>query len=381
MWTSAGYTRATLKFLETPTHFTVGDKVRSIGGPAAVTNDIRGRCLSRMLGWKRLAEEVVRAEHPSFELVQCYSAFDMQAFEKDASSMSALDLECSEALTRVASALGLDLEELISEYLDLGSIALAFWKEKKRRCSNLECWRHAINSTSNSAARRRHPINSLSVALVNYGCMTAADSVIERDFSRFKQILGETRLQCQVLVENDLLNLAVSDATLDTEIIKRAQAVWRDVYGVCSRQRSKKRFDKGTVKLPSAGSVSAFCEDDAEDRLVSESMFRRKRRKGVTDGIDAGATVAATDMVMADAADAWTESHQRELRFNCDKQMKRAFECLKSGTLSINELPPDLIGPAVAFFEHQRTNMLEREKAESTKAKRLQPNPPTREAQ
>eukprot|EP00435_Cladocopium_sp_Y103_P013331 s1331_g3.t1 len=384
VWTSSGYTRATLKFLEVATHFVVKGQVRSVGGPNSVDNGIRTRCLSRMLAWRALAEEVVRAEHPSFELVQCYSAFDMQAFERDVSSTSALDLQCSEPLSRVASALDLDLEELISEYLDLGSIALAFWKKQKQTCSNLECWQHAINATSNSAARRRHPISSLSVALANYACMTASDSVIERDFSRFKHILGEKRLQCHVLVENDLLSLAVSDASLDSEIIARAQRVWRDVDGVCSRQRTKKRFDKGIVKLCRGRSAEMIvddeCDDDAEadDRLLSEAMFRRKRRKGVTKGIDAG--VAASDLVPADASDAWTEKHQKELQFNADKQLKRAFEGLKSGTLSVTELPAALIPEAVKYFEKVHSNMVERERAENRLAKRaLQKLPSSKE--
>lgn len=383
MWKSAGYTRATLKFLESATHFVVNGKVRSVGGPNSVDNATRTRCLNRMLAWRSLAEEVVRAEHPSFELVQCYSVFDMEVFEKEAPLMSALDLECSEALRRVASALGLDLEELISEYLDLGAIALAFWKDRRKACLNLECWKHAINATSNTASRRRHPINSLSVALANYGCMTCSDSVIERDFSRFKHILNDKRLHCHVLVENDLLNLAVSDASLDSEIIKRAQAVWQEVYGVSCRHRTKKRFDKGTIKI-NAGSIQvddAQCNDDVDDRLVSEDMFRKRRRKGVSKGINAGVAATAAELVPADASDAWTAKHQKELQFNCDKQLKRAFEGLKSGTLSIDELPAVLIPEAVKYFETVHSNMLERERAENRLAKRVLQKPPSSQEQ
>ncbi|CAJ1336854.1 unnamed protein product, partial [Effrenium voratum] len=210
VWTSAGYTLATLRFLEAPTHIVVRGEVRCIGGPNAVPAQLRSRCLSRMLAWRALAEQVVRAEHPSFELVQCFSAFDMECFEQQAASMTASNLQCSEALRRVASSLQLDLEELISEYLDLGSIALAFWRNQNRERSNLQCWQHAIDSTSSSAARRRHPVNSLAVALAHYGCMTSSDSVVERDFSRVKHVLGEKRLQCAIEAENDIVVIALS---------------------------------------------------------------------------------------------------------------------------------------------------------------------------
>ncbi|CAJ1418007.1 unnamed protein product [Effrenium voratum] len=371
VWTSAGYTLATLRFLEAPTHIVVRGEVRCIGGPNAVPAQLRSRCLSRMLAWRALAEQVVRAEHPSFELVQCFSAFDMECFEQQAASMTASNLQCSEALRRVASSLQLDLEELISEYLDLGSIALAFWRNQNRERSNLQCWQHAIDSTSSSAARRRHPVNSLAVALAHYGCMTSSDSVVERDFSRVKHVLGEKRLQCAIEAENDIVVIALSDPDLDNEVIRTAQQVWKEAYGVCSRARTKVRFDKGVVKSRSRQIADGFDAANGDDsgKAVSETMFRKTRRQDVAAKMAAGDVAAASEVVLADPSSAWTAAHDEELRFNCKKQLKRAYECLESGTLNISELPDELRGEARKYLQSRHSNMLERERAERRLAK------------
>ncbi|CAK9099917.1 Uncharacterized protein SCF082_LOCUS46783 [Durusdinium trenchii] len=80
VWTSPGYTKVTLKFLQSPTHFITRGVVRCLGGPNGVKEEVKSQCLSRMLAWMKLAEEVVRAEHPAFELVPCFSLFDLNQF-------------------------------------------------------------------------------------------------------------------------------------------------------------------------------------------------------------------------------------------------------------------------------------------------------------
>ena len=80
VWTSPGYTKVTLKFLQSPTRFITRGVVRCLGGPNGVKEEVKSQCLSRMLAWMKLAEEVVRAEHPAFELVPCFSLFDLNQF-------------------------------------------------------------------------------------------------------------------------------------------------------------------------------------------------------------------------------------------------------------------------------------------------------------
>ena len=74
VWTTEGYTKQTLKFLEDTHHFLVrGSVLRSVGGPRAVTRRIKTAVLERMLAWTALAPRGGRGRAP--ELRACLQLF------------------------------------------------------------------------------------------------------------------------------------------------------------------------------------------------------------------------------------------------------------------------------------------------------------------
>ena len=365
VWTSPGYTKVTLKFLQSPTHFITRGVVRCLGGPNGVKEEVKSQCLSRMLAWMKLAEEVVRAEHPAFELVPCFSLFDLNQFpQQTAARIKQEDFsqKFDAQLERAANSLELDMQGLKQEFFDLGQIAYGHWKEHRPTCSNLDRWKSALAKTSSAAARRQHPVDNLEVALAHYATLSASDSVLERDFSRMKHTLGEKRLQCDQIVENELLMLTVADPDHDKEVISLAQRIWSEIYAP-ARKRSKARFDKGVKRNPQ------ICEDNDEPEewqmtpeKVTESEFKKRRRLAVQRGMENPHD--PHDKVVACSSAAWTDDHDRELHFNAKKEMKQIFECLRSGTVKINEVPAEMLPEAISYFEKKEANMLKRERAE-----------------
>ncbi len=78
VWTVPGFTSETLAFLATDTHFRAGETLRRVGGAGSVSDEVKSRCISRMQAWARLAEEVVRAEHPDSRL--CYLVYRLEYY-------------------------------------------------------------------------------------------------------------------------------------------------------------------------------------------------------------------------------------------------------------------------------------------------------------
>ena len=212
-------------------------------------DDVKSRCLSRMQAWAKLAAEVVRAEHPDFEVVQCFSVFSLKDFPKMTSEsirQDGLPTVFDDAFHRLAGVFGVNATELKQEFFDIGSIALARFHDAG--CTNVGAWAWAMDATSASvASRRKHPVGNLELVMSEYACMSASDSVIERDFSRIKAILREQQLNGSEAWESDYIIIAQSDSEFDKDVVGLAKQVWQELYAPC-RKRMKPRFDKGTVK-------------------------------------------------------------------------------------------------------------------------------------
>ena len=248
VWTAEGHTKVCLTYLENASHFVVNGDVRTIGGPRAVSRELRARVLKRMQAWAILAQEVARAEHPAFELVSCFSCFDLDEWPMQTPQELTRHgrTKCySEQLGRLANAFDVDTPSLISEFFDLGDFAYARHMTKESS-SNLDAWIWALASTESPAARRRHPAEHLQDVLAAYACMSSSDSIIEHDFSRVKYLLGEQRLHIKGNMESDLVMVLLSDPSTDKEVIQHAQDVWRELYAGTRVRSVEPRSDKGT---------------------------------------------------------------------------------------------------------------------------------------
>ena len=54
--------------------------VKTVGGPNAVTDDMKRRCLGRMAAYHKMAEEIVAAEWPYYELLHEFGFLDLEPF-------------------------------------------------------------------------------------------------------------------------------------------------------------------------------------------------------------------------------------------------------------------------------------------------------------
>ena len=359
VWTTEGYTKQTLKFLEDTHHFLVrGSVLRSVGGPRAVTRRIKTAVLERMLAWTALAREVVAAEHPNFELVSSFSCFDLRELANLLQTVGngSFPAALSEPLERLASTFRVDPVMLCEQFCDHGAVAAARFKDTG--CGNLEAWQHALRVTSSTAARSRHPACQLEVVLAEYAAMTSSDSIIERDFSRVKRILSDQQLHAGPGVESDTVLLAVADPEQDREVIQQARVLWSELYA-SSRKRQRPRFDRGVARP-----LKKLCLAEGVQEKPTETEFRKRRRA------DKDAEQAPQDSIVpADPANAWTAKHDKEVAFNKDKGLTRLFDALRSNTVPVSELPEGLLELAVAHFEKIERNMQARERAESARSR------------
>lgn len=250
IWVVEGHTKVCLDFLQKQTHFLVNGQLRSVGGPRVITGELRTRVLKRMQAWTVLAKEVVRAEHPEYEVVSSFSCFDLEGWPKqsvDELVKRGRTKQFDGTLIRLANTFAVDEIGLHQEFWDYGSRAAIH--HERTGCTNVDAWAWALKASSASAARKRHPASNLEVVLAEYVSISASDSIIEHDFSRVKKMLGEHKLNCKDGAESDLVMVLLNDPQFDVEMAQRAQYVWRELYAA-SRCTSAgpKRIDKGVKR-------------------------------------------------------------------------------------------------------------------------------------
>lgn len=353
VWSVEGYTKVTLDFLKRTTTFMSGGGLRSIGGPRAVTPALMTSTIQRMQAWVLLAKHVVAAEHPDFELVSSFACFNLKEFP----AQSAEDLKAHGRsskfdlhLQRLANCFKVDWTCLKNQFFDIGSIARTHQQESD--CDNLEAWQQSLKKTSSAAARSRHPVDCLEQVLAEYACMSASDSIIERDFSRVKALLGDRIHTMEA--ENHIVTIAAAvDPAVDSLVLSMSPKIWRELYP-SSRTREKKRFDKGVTRF-AGGRL-----ESPEKTLPSETMWKKRRRMEVD-----SATGDAPDKVPAAVEQAWTEEHEKEKDFNHKKRNIRLFEALASGAVLPEELTIEQVAAAYNHFQAVETNMLQREAGEA----------------
>ncbi|CAK0889058.1 unnamed protein product [Prorocentrum cordatum] len=355
VFTVEGHTQVCLKFLQDATHFMADGELRSVGGPRAVTAALRDRVLRRMTAWAHLAVQVVRAEHPDFEIISSFCCFDLNSWV----DQTARDFRrhgrpkhFDESLGRIASSIGLSLEGLISEYFDSGRFARSHFLQKKS--SNLEAWRWALRSTSSAASRKRHVASNLEMALVVYSCFTSSDSIIEHNFSRIQSFLGDQRLNAAETVESDTVVVLLSEPQFDDVVLERAKDTWKELYK-SARDPTEARSDKGAPRPAQQLELPT---------MPSEKGFLEKRRQSVADTVKAHPPSKAPRV--EDLGDVWTDKHRREVAFNLEKQQIKMFESIRAGTVRPEEVTQDIMDKADEYFKKVGKNMVARERREKT---------------
>jgi hypothetical protein len=127
----SGYTKFAIDSLQAKrrTYF-IRREPFSLGGPGKLTEAILDRCFQRLQNYCVLAESVIRAEFPSFELLSAFSVFDLSSRE---SARQAKDPLCAQmredSLKRLAQVFSVDLPRLQEQLLDHSYFAQAYFKQ------------------------------------------------------------------------------------------------------------------------------------------------------------------------------------------------------------------------------------------------------------
>jgi hypothetical protein len=154
--------------------------------------------MTRIQGWAVLALEVVKAEHPHFEVINCFKVFNLDVWPEQTVCellRHGRTKMYDEPLKRLATTFNVDVAELQREFWGLGARAKV--EHTQAKCSIQLAWETAVARTSSSDGRARHPIDNLKIVLAEYACISCSDSIIEHDFSRLKKLFGEHRLNAK----------------------------------------------------------------------------------------------------------------------------------------------------------------------------------------
>jgi hypothetical protein len=361
VWAAEGHTKITLDFLSRTTHFVVHGVVRSVGGPRSVNRDLRDRVMKRMQAWAILAQEVVIAEHPDYEVVSCFSCFNLAKWPKqsvDELIRHGRTTQYDPLLARLASTFGVSEIGLRQEFWDYGSRAALHFEST--HCTNAAAWHWALSGSSSPAARKRHPASNLAVVLAEYVCISASDSIIEHDFSRVKQLLGEHRLNAKEESESDMVTVLLSDPSFDSEVFTLVSVVWQELYGDVRRTAQRlPRSDKGALRKVRT--------DDNPD-VPSEKEWLKRRRTAVSALLTTppAKTVCKEDL----GDDVWTGAHDKEVLFNTKKHAVNLYNALRSNTVKADEVPAQVCVNSAKHFDKVTKAMVARENAE-TKLQRV----------
>jgi hypothetical protein len=361
VWVAEGHTKITLDFLSKTTHFVVHGIVRSVGGPRPVARVVRDRVMKRMQAWAILAQEVVIAEHPDYEVVSCFSCFDLAQWATqtvDDLIRNGRTKQYDSRLARLASTFGVCEVGLRQEFWDYGSIAVLHFEST--HCTNAVAWQWALSGSSSAAARKRHPTTNLAVILAEYVCISASDSIIEHDFSRVKQLFGEHRLNSKEESESDMVMVILSDPSYDSAVFTHASVVWHELYGDVRRTAQRcTRTDKGLLRK---------VKTDDSPGVPSEKEWLKRRRTAVSELITTplAKTVRKEDL----GDDVWTGAHDKEMLFNAKKHEVNLYNALRSNTVKAHEVPARVCEHSDAHFGKVTKKMVARENAE-TKLQRV----------
>ena len=85
-------------------------------------------------------------------------------------------------------------------------------------------------------------------------------------------------------------------------------------------------------------------------------------------------------MTKDDLPDVWTDKHDKELKFNAGNQLSRVFEHMRSGAITADEVPPEVVALCTAFYDDKVSTMMKREGAEK-RVKRLVCRAPPRDTE
>lgn len=320
----SGFTKLMLEAIKRVRVVFLGRCPLTIGDAAGPNPEVIGRCFARMACWVRLCISILKAEFPAFEVVQCFSVFNLGGHggrgghgghggraglvhPDDAAKFQRLALLCQ-----------VDPGKLRAEFADLQPTACRIHADEG--CDVLGAWQRAVAVVTRTPAMvRKHPIPALLSVLQRFAAYRASTSGVEQSFAHLHFVEKAKRSDTSEQAELDSLTLRLdTPASLHEPMISEAQRLWTRHYGLC-RKGGRRRFvgPKNTVmtvlKVPKVHKTLTETQllKDRRDQVAAASRNHR---------VDLDAVLAAARRT---GQSAWTSAHQKE----ADMQAVRALGC------------------------------------------------------
>ena len=337
-----GLTAVMLKTLrESPMLVNVGGKPKRIGGNE-VTDDVITRCLDRMAAWTKLGEEISRSEFPGYELLQALGPFNLathaQRIQRNVEHVKV-------SFKRLCSVLKLPEKDALDEYFHYLPMAVEHWKTDP---DNFKAWAAALSRRPRGSPHHGDTLHEL---VKRVGAWGGSTSGVEQTFAKQRRSEGlhradmsEEHVNIDAYIMSKIAsNPFQSDADKDA-FIQTARSMWAELFGH-ARCRPKFRRRDRKQSNPRRGSTR------------SETQWIKKRRQSVQAGTESGKVVkrACPDTH-------WAEGHNKELRFQKQKQMVNAVQAFKDGLLLPSEITEDMPISALASDIHAAKKHTERTK-------------------
>ena len=262
--------------------------------------------------WIVMATAVIRAEFPSWELLQSFTPFNIRMLERFGG-------ELQTKLQRLASSFNLPQYQLHREYEVALRVAQRISVDEPH-LDNRQIWRKVVHQLDTSLRRG----GALESALIRYctfsGCTTSG---VEHNHSK-QDVLFTKRRNTGLQIELDEMKLACDvNGDMDMQlIISVAQRIWCHLYSgtrtwVTPRKPGAERPLKDNTYAAVVRRHHAAIKGVSEDAVTVESL-----------------QLSAAGC----AAVAWSAAHDAELDFNAAKRHVNRLDVFASGQLLPHEV-------------------------------------------
>ena len=327
------YMHHAVTFLEKgQTTFSVraGMAVNSIGGVRSVTPELKQTCLQSMREWMEVANSILDAEFPSFELVQCFEVLQLSDRRNSKKYQAHQSNEVIEAhCERLAEVFKVDAVQL---QRDIRLFKYAATQARRYQHSHADAWTDTL--------QRRPPgatFPALREVMIRYLGWAISTCTVERAFVTVrKELLHRTMASEEVM--STVMRLAEAKSQEDkTEwVIGRAQEIWAERYGAARLTCMAADTDIGEARLHGNSLHKRVRDDDVTE---SAAAWLRKRRRSID-------TAPGTADSTPDAGVAKSASVAEEQKFNEKKHHLRKIEALGFGHLLPHENSQGLLDDA-----------------------------------
>ena len=339
--TDGSYTHRMLSNLAKPRTVVIKGQAYVIGKAGGVPTAVVGRAMARMNSFVVLVIAALRAEFPSWEVLQSFAAFDLQE----------LTTRARDDLHRIAVTFQLDKLRLVSEYQTVLPTARALQQQGPTE-SNFDCWTRAW--------KKHGKPDTLFGALARYtslcGCTTSGveqlHSLQDWLWPKRRGKLGECRA-------NDEMKIVVDAAEYDRECtLEIARGIWKKMYGT-PRAHLRKRVDAGKAKPIKHGRTLSNWT-----RSYKAKVSRQAEKE------PAHSLVHFQQSAAAQFADTWSHAMDKELDHQWAVKKEHFLQNLTDGTLLPTECTHADTDVVQARIEHLR-GLRTKRKRDAAKTDRL----------